>query len=118
MKGVFQYMTGGLTGSGGYLRDAVGRMLGLKRRDYQNVSFTLANSWNELRLLNLKITKPIQDFLPVDILNKSEGQQKDDKQFKLNLKFPTGRGSDNPEDVSTSDQFKEQLIDNLFRLSE
>ena len=118
MKGIFQYMTGNLTGNGSYLRDAAGRMLGLKSRDYQNVSFTLANSWQELRLLNLKITKPIQDFLPVTQLNKNEEQQKDDKQFKLKLKFPTGPGSGNPEDVSTEDQFKEQLIDNLFRIGE
>ena len=44
--------------------------------------------------------------------------KKDDKQFKLHLKFPTGHGSDDNEELSTSDQFKEQLIDNLFRLGE
>ncbi|MBR1672155.1 MAG: hypothetical protein IJ702_04450 [Fretibacterium sp.] len=116
MKGVFQYMTGSLTGNGNFLRDAVGRALGVKKRDYQDVSFTLANSWQELRLLNLKTTKSIQDILPIEQLNKSEEQQKDDKQFKLHLKFPAGPGSRNPEDTSTEDQFKEQLIDNLFNI--
>ena len=117
MKGVFQYMTNTLVsgGTAGFLRDAAGKMLGIKKRDYQDVSFTLANSWQELRLLDLKTTKSLQDYLPVERLNK-EDQQKDDRQFKLHLKFPTGPGSHDPEDASTSDQFKEQLIDNLFNI--
>ncbi|MCR5346227.1 MAG: hypothetical protein K6E38_00445 [Fretibacterium sp.] len=117
MKGAFQYMTGALTGggAGGFLRDAAGRILGIKKRDYQDVSFTLANSWQELRLLDLKTTKSIQDFLPIERLNREE-QQKDSKQFKLRLRIPTGPGSQDPEDTSTGDQFKEQLIDNLFSI--
>ena len=114
MKGVFQYVTGGLTGN--FLRDAAGRVLGIKKRDYQNVTFTLANSWDKLQLLDLKITKPIEDFLPVNLLNKTEEQQKQDTKFQLQLKFPTGPGSDNPEDDSPADQFKQQLIDNLFNI--
>ena len=120
MKGVFQYITGSLSGGGvGFLKDAAGRVLGIKRRDFQNVSFTLANSWNELQLLDLKITKPIQDFLPIDKLNDLNGdgeQQKSSKQFKLNLKFPVGQGNLNPEDNTTQDQLKQQLLDNLFNL--
>ena len=65
MKGVFQYMTGNVASN--FLRDAAGRIFGVKRRDFQTVSFRLANSWNELRLLDLKITKPIEDFLPIDM---------------------------------------------------
>ncbi|MBR1418187.1 MAG: hypothetical protein IJ576_04390, partial [Synergistaceae bacterium] len=114
MKGAFQYVTGSLTGGTGFLKDAAGRMLGVKRRDFQNVTFTLANSWNELRLLDLKITKPIQDFLPLDKLNGEEEQKKETKQFKLNLKIPVGQGNLNPEDNTTQDQLKEQLVDNLF----
>ena len=76
MKGVFQYMTGSLGRD--VLKDAAGRILGVKRKDFQNVSFTLANSWDKLQLLNLKITKPIEDFLPIDILNKDQEKQKDD----------------------------------------
>ena len=117
MKGVFQYMTNTLVsgGTAGFLRDAAGKMLGIKKRDYQDVSFTLANSWQELRLLDLKTTKSLQDYLPVERLNREE-QQKDERQFKLHLRFPTGPGSHDPEDASTSDQFKEQLIDNLFNI--
>lgn len=114
MKGVFQYMTGGIARN--VLKDAAGRVLGMKRRDFQNVSFTLANSWDKLRLENLKITKPIEDFLPIDILNKEEEAQKDDTQFKLRLKIPTGPGDKSIEEESTTDQFKEQLIDNLFNI--
>ncbi|MBQ9527844.1 MAG: hypothetical protein IJR68_09545, partial [Fretibacterium sp.] len=88
----------------------------IKKRDYQDISFTLANSWQELRLLNLETTKSLQDYLPVDRLNKEDEQKKDDRQFKLRLRFPMGPGSHDPEDASTSDQFKEQLIDNLFNI--
>ena len=114
MKGVFQYITGTLGRS--ILREAASRILGVKKRDYQNVSFTLANSWNEIRLLNLKVTKPIEDFLPIEILNQNEEEQKTDKQFMLNFKFPVGKGNKSVEDESTSDQFKLQLIDNLFNI--
>ncbi len=112
MKGVFQYMTGSLGRD--VLKDAASRVLGIKRRDFQNVSFTLANSWDNLRMENLKITKPIEDFLPIDILNRDKEEQKDDTQFKLQLKIPTGKGYKSAEDESTGDQLKEQLIDNLF----
>lgn len=114
MKGIFQYMTGGLTQN--FLKDAAGRVLGVKRRDYQSVSFRLANSWQELRLLDLEVSKPIEDFLPIDILNKDEEKQRDDRQFKLNLKFPVGPGNESVEEESTGDQFKQQLIDNLFNI--
>ena len=112
MKGVFQYMTGSLARD--VLRDAAGRVLGVKRKDFQNVSFTLANSWNDPQLLNLKITKPIEDFLPIDILNRDTEEQKNDTQFKLKLKIPTGPGAKSVEEDSTTDQMKEQLLDNLF----
>ena len=112
MKGVFQYMTGSLGRN--VLKDAAGRVLGIKSKDFQNVSFTLANSWDKLSLENLKITKPIEDFLPIDILNRDAEEQKDDTQFKLKLKFPVGPGSKSAEEDSTSDQLKEQMIDNLF----
>ena len=90
MKGVFQYMTGGVARN--VLKDAAGRVIGLKRRDFQNVSFTLANSWDKLDLRDLRITKPIEDFLPIDILNKDEEKQKEEAQFKLRLRIPTGPG--------------------------
>ena len=114
MKGVFQYMTGSLARN--VLRDAAGRELGVKRRDFQNVSFTLANSWDKLQLLNLKITKPIEDILPIDVLNRDEEKQRDDTQFSLRLKIPTGKGDPSVEEESPGDQFKQQLIDNLFNI--
>ena len=114
MKGIFQYMTGGIARN--VIRDAAGRVLGLKTRDFQNVSFRLANNWNELQLLDLAITKAIEDFLPVDILNRDSETQRDDKQFKLSIKIPTGKGDKSVEEESTTDQFKEQLLDNLLNL--
>lgn len=114
MKGVFQYMTGGLARN--VLRDAAGRVLGVKSRDFQNISFTLANSWQELQLLDLKITKSIEDFLPIDMLNKDVEDQKDDTTFKMRIRIPTGPGDTSIEDESPEDQFKQQLIDNLFNI--
>ena len=114
MKGLFQYMTGGIAQN--FLKDAAGRVFGVKRRDYQSVSFRLANSWQSLQLLDMKVSKPIEDFLPIDLLNKDEEKQRDDTQFKLNLKFPVGPGDASVEEDSTGDQFKQQLIDNLFNI--
>ena len=114
MKGVFQYMTGNL--AQGVLRDAAGRVLGVKRKDFQSISFKLTNSWSKLGPMNIKITKPIEDFLPIDMLNKDQEKQRDDTQFKLNLKIPVGKGDPSIEEDSPGDQFKQQLIDNLFNI--
>lgn len=114
MKGVFQYMTGGLTKN--VLRDAASRVMGLQGRDFQNVSFTLANSWDNLSIENLKVTKPIEEFLPINVLNGDEEKQKTEAKFNIRLKIPTGPGESSIEDESTTEQFKKQLIDNLFNL--
>ena len=114
MKGVFQYMTGGLTKN--VLKDAASRAMGLQGRDFQNVSFTLANSFAEPRLENLKVTKSIEEFLPINVLNGDEEKQKSEAKFSIRLKIPTGPGETSVEDESTTDQFKQQLIDNLFNL--
>ncbi len=114
MKGLFQYMTGSIAQS--VLRDAAGRILGVKSRDYQNVSFTLSNSWQKLGLDDLKITKSIEDFLPVNILNQDEEKQREETQFKMSLKFPTGPGNKSVEDERPEEQLKQQFIDNLFNI--
>ena len=114
MKGVFQYMTGSLARN--VLRDAASRVMGFQGRDYQNVSFTLANSWKEPQLRDLKVTKPIEDFLPIDILNNDQEKQKETTQFKMSFKLPVGEGAPSAEEESPGDQFKRQLIDNLFNL--
>ena len=114
MKGVFQYMTGSLAKN--VLRDAASRVMGVKRRDFQNVSFTIANSWDAPQLRDIKVTKPIEDFLPIDILNKDEEKQKETAQFKMRFKLPVGEGAPSAEDESPGDQFKQQLIDNLFNI--
>ena len=114
MKGVFQYMTGSLAKN--VLRDAASRVMGFQGRDFQNVSFTLANSWEKPELRDLKVTKPIEDFLPIDILNKDEEKQKETTQFKMSFKLPVGEGAPSAEEESPGDQFKRQLIDNLFNL--
>ena len=117
LKGVFQYFTGGLSGGGGLLKGVVGKALGIEKRDFQDVSFALTGSWADLQLLHLRIDKPLQDYLPLEKLNKTEEQKASDKKFRLNLKFPTGPGAKDSEG-RTEDQFKEQLLDNLLNLGD
>lgn len=114
MKGVFQYMTGSLARN--VLRDAASRVMGFQGRDYQNVSFTLTNASGKIALQDLKVTKPIEDFLPIDILNNDQEKQKETTQFKMSFKLPVGEGAPSAEEESTTDQFKRQLIDNLFNI--
>ena len=67
-----------------------------------------------MQFLDLKVTKPIEDFLPINLLNKNEETQRSEQKFKLQLKIPVGPGNHDPEDDSPADQIKQQLIDNLF----
>ncbi len=117
LRSVFQYFTGGLSGGDGLLKGVVGKALGIEKRDFQDVSFVLAGSWTDLQLLHLRIDKPLQNYLPLDKLNKTEEQKADDKKFRLNLKIPTGPGEKDREN-RTEDQFKEQLLDNLFNIGD
>ena len=114
MKGVFQYMTGNILRD--IFKDTAARIMGIKRRDFQNVSFTLANSWQELKLLDLKITKSIEDVLPIELLNNDEEKQREDKQFKFGVKIPVGKGEKSIEDERPEHQLRQQLIDNLFNI--
>ena len=114
MKGVFQYFTGGLSNTN-LLKNVVGEALGISKRDFQDVSFVLAGGWSNLQLLNLKIDKPLGDYLPLEKLNRTEEQRGDGARFRLNLKFPTGPGAEGGED-RTEDQLKEQLLDNLLNI--
>ena len=116
LKGVFQYFTGGLS-NGDLLKNVVGKALGIKKRDFQDVSFVLAGGWSNLQLLNLRIDKPLKDYLPLEKLNRTEEQRGDGAQFRLNLKFPTGPGAEGGED-RTEDQIKEQLLDNLLNIGD
>ena len=116
LKGVFQYFTGGLS-NGDLLKNVVGKALGIKKRDFQDVSFVLTGGWSNLQLLNLRIDKPLKDYLPLEKLNRTEEQRGDGAQFRLNLKFPTGPGAEGGED-RTEDQIKEQLLDNLLNIGD
>ena len=71
MKGVFQYFTGGLSNTN-LLKSVLGEALGVNKRDFQDVSFVLAGGWSNLQLLNLRIDKPLKDYLPLEKLNRTE----------------------------------------------
>ncbi len=118
IKGAFQYFTGDIAGGMGLgvLKGAVGNMLGIKRSDFQDVSFVLKGTPAELQLLNLKVDKPLQNYLPLETLNKTEQQKSSQQQFKLNIVIPTGRGASS--DVDTGQQISEQILDNLFKIGE
>lgn len=114
LRGAFQLMTGTLTGGGQLIRQAMGKVVGLTERDFQDVSFQLKGNWKELQLLNLKIDKSLEGYLPLQNLNeKSEENKEAERKIQFNLKIPTGRGG-NGDGQDTQDQFKKQLLDNLL----
>jgi hypothetical protein len=110
LKGVFQLMTGTLAGNGQLLRQAVGKLVGYTERDFQDVTFQLRGSWQELRLLNLTIDKSLEAYLP--LRNEATQRKESEKKIQFNLKIPTGPGGD--EDLTTREQFKKQLLNNLL----
>ncbi|MDR1621854.1 MAG: hypothetical protein LBS00_05720 [Synergistaceae bacterium] len=114
LKSAFQLMTGGLTGGGGQLlRQAVGKLVGYTERDFQDVTFQLKGSWQALQLLNLKIDKSLEGYLPLNMLNGTEQQMKENqKKIQFNITIPTGSGGD--DEADTEGQLKKQLIDNIF----
>jgi hypothetical protein len=118
LKGAFQLMTGTLSGGGGQLaRRTVGRLLGFTDRDFQDVSFRLSGSWQELQLLDLKIDKSLETYLPVKDEEEETSRKETGKQFQFNLKIPVGSGGnarEDGDDENPEDQLKKQLLDNLL----
>jgi hypothetical protein len=113
LKSAFQLMTGGLTGGGQVLRQAVGKLVGYTERDFQDVTFQLKGSWQELQLLGLKIDKSLESYIPINTLNEKDTQIKESqKKIQFNITIPTGPGGD--DEADTEGQFKKQLIDNIF----
>jgi hypothetical protein len=112
LRGLFQLTTGTLTGGGQLVRQAVGRMVGITDRDFQDVSFQLRGSWDELQLLNLKIDKPLEGYLPIRTSDSLPTHREDNRKIKFNIKIPTGPGGEDEENAQ--DQFKRQLLDNLL----
>ncbi|MDR2179345.1 MAG: hypothetical protein LBP21_03460 [Synergistaceae bacterium] len=113
LKSAFQIMTGGLSGGGQMLRQAVGKLVGYTEHDFQDVTFQLKGSWQELQLLNLKIDKSLENYLPINNLKEKNKQLKDNqKKIQFNITVPTGPGGD--DETDTQGQFKKQLIDNIF----
>ena len=66
-----------------------------------------------MNLLNLKIDKSLEGFLPLKIQNETEQQIKENqKKIQFNITIPTGPGGGDETDAQ--EQFKKQLIDNIF----
>ncbi|MCL2009145.1 MAG: hypothetical protein FWG71_01195 [Synergistaceae bacterium] len=117
LRGLFQLTTGSLAATGGrqFITQTVGRMVGLAERDFQNVSFQLRGDWSGLQLLNLKIDKPLENFIPFrasDSLPERRDME-NDKRIQFNIKIPTGSGG-GADDEGARDQFMRQLLDNLL----
>jgi hypothetical protein len=112
LKGAFQLMTGSLTGGGQLARQALGKIIGLSERDFQDVSFQLKGSWQELQLLNLKIDKSLETYIPLQN-DEPTSRSDSERKFQINIKIPTGPGSGG-DDEDTKDQFKKQLLDGLL----
>jgi len=113
LRGLFQLMTGSLTGGGQIVRQAVGKMVGIDERDFQDVSFQLKGGWKELQLLNLKIDKPLEGYLPFRASDSDPEGKEDSRRIQFNIKIPTGSGG-SEDGENARDQFKRQLLDNLL----
>jgi hypothetical protein len=85
--------------------------VGYTERDFQDVTFQLRGSWQELRLLNLTIDKSLEEYLPLRD-DAATQRRESEKKIQFNLRIPTGPGGDDETDAQ--DQFKKQLIDNLL----
>jgi hypothetical protein len=112
VKGALQLMTGSLSGGGQFLRQAVSKLVGFTEHDFQDVTFQLKGSWQELQLLDLKIDKSLESYLPLSNQNETKQNKESEKKIQFNIKIPTGSGGNNGED--TQNQFKKQLLDNIF----
>ena len=110
-------MTGTLTGGGDFggqiLRSALGRMIGLQNRDFQDVTFQLKGSWKELQLLNLKIDKSLETYLPLKKMNAEEENEEKERKIQFHLRIPVGPGGEG-DDENPEDQVKRQFLDNLL----
>ena len=112
MRGVFDLTTGSLTGGKQLVRQAIGRMIGLADRDFQDVSFQLRGTWAGLQLLNLEIDRSLEGVIPVRASDRLPERRVDDRRVQFNINIPVGRGSG--EGVDAAEQFKRQLLDNLL----
>lgn len=111
MKSAFQLMTGSLTGGTQLVRQTVSKIIGYNQRDFQEVSFQLRGSWKELQLLNLRIDKSLEGFLPREL---PTGRKDEERKIQFNLRIPVGPGGGNSDGASTEDQLKKQFLDNLL----
>ncbi|MDR2527589.1 MAG: hypothetical protein LBD04_01040 [Synergistaceae bacterium] len=112
LRGAFQLITGGLSGGIQIAREALGNLMGLAGRDFQDVSFQIVGNWRDLRLLDLKINKSLEGYLPMDELDGEPISKEIEKKLQFNIKIPVGPGGSSEE--SAGDQFKRQLLDNLL----
>ena len=115
MRGAFDLTSGSLTDGGRQIaRRAIGRAIGLTERDFQNVSFQLRGSWDALQLLNLRIDRSLEGFIPTRNLDDmpERERRRDSRRLQFNLNIPVGRGGGNGENAT--EQFKRQLIDNIL----
>jgi len=112
MRGVFDLTTGSLTGGRQLIRQALGRVLSIAERDFQDVSFQLRGTWSELHLLNLSIGGGLEGFVPVRDLDSAPTRRRDNRRIQFNINIPIGQGGRS--DESAADQFKRQLLDNLL----
>jgi hypothetical protein len=120
LKSAFQYMTGTLSGGGSLggslLRGVAAKVVGYTEHDFQDVTFQLKGSWQALQLLNLKISKSLEGYLPLSGMNDNPAPEGKDaeRKFQINLRIPTGPGS-TEDGEDTENQIKKQILDNLIK---
>ncbi len=87
---------------------------GYSVRDFRETSFTLAGTWNDMKMYDLKVSQPIQSTpIPFDSTFSDEKEKEKVDDIKIKLSFPTGEGKDNS--LSPGEQVKKQLMENLLK---
>jgi hypothetical protein len=117
LHGLFQLMTGTLSGGGSIgsslLRGVLAKAVGYTEHDFQDVTFQLKGNWQELQLLNLQISKSLESYLTIINDETEEKEKETERRFRLHIRIPTGPGGvEDSEDAMN--QFKKQLLDNLL----
>jgi translocation and assembly module TamB len=92
------------------LENMLGGFLGgMSKKDFRDVSFNIAGSWEKPQISNVKIAVPERNSAPTPSGGDPERQT---DQRKIEIEIPTGGGSSNGDSVGG--QIKQQILEQIF----
>jgi hypothetical protein len=108
-EGLISIASGGNTASNP-TRAVVERILGIKTRSFNNVTFDMQGGWGDPVLNNLKIDKQMTGVHKWGKKAESENET-NKKKFSFSVNIPVGPGSS---ESNAKDNFQKSLLDVLF----